>query len=96
MALTKIRDNFQVTIPKAARAAVGLKIGDVVEAVPHRQGVLLKAKTVVDKELEEVRAAYHQAKADAKAGRLSGPFNTADELIAHLHRQPPRRRARKR
>ncbi len=96
MALTKIRQNFQVTIPKAARTAVGFKIGDVVEAIPHRQGVLLKAKAVVDKELDHVRAAYHQAKADAKAGRLSGPFDTADDLIAHLHRQTRRRRARKR
>ncbi len=90
MALTKIRENFQVTIPKAARTAAGLKVGDVVEAVPHRQGVLLKAKAIVDKDLDDVRAAYHRA----KVGRLSGPFDTADDLIAHLHRQ--RRRTRKR
>lgn len=92
MALTKIRENFQVTIPKAARTAVGLKIGDVVEAVPHPQGLLLKAKTVVDKDLEEVRAAYHEAKADAKAGRLSPVFETADEGIAYLRRRRAKRK----
>jgi bifunctional DNA-binding transcriptional regulator/antitoxin component of YhaV-PrlF toxin-antitoxin module len=96
MSLTKVRHNFQVTIPKAARTAAGIRVGDVVEAVPHRQGVLLKAKTVVDKDLEKVSAAYRRAKADAKTGRLSGPFDTADDLVAHLHRETRRRRSRKR
>jgi hypothetical protein len=76
-------------VPCDLRTAAGLKVGDIVEAVPHRQGVLLKAKALVDKDIDDVRAAY----LGARSGRLSGPFDTAGELIAHLHRQ--RRRSRK-
>ena len=33
MGLTRVGPRFQVTIPKAAREAVGLKVGDLMEAL---------------------------------------------------------------
>lgn len=90
--LTKITRNYQVTIPPAARRALKLKIGDFVEATPQRNGVLLRpAKVVTDEGFEqELRRRLSAALADAKAGRLSRPFATADEAIAHLHREARR------
>jgi AbrB family looped-hinge helix DNA binding protein len=37
--------------------------------------------------LEEWQKGERQAERDIKAGRTSGPFTTAKELIAHLHKQ---------
>ena len=49
MSLTKVGPKFQVTIPKDARLAVGLEVGDVVEATVTKNGVLLQPKVVMDK-----------------------------------------------
>jgi AbrB family looped-hinge helix DNA binding protein len=49
MALTKIGPKYQVTIPKAARDAAGLNVGDLVEATVTKDGVLLRPRVVVDK-----------------------------------------------
>jgi len=90
--LTKITRNYQVTIPPAARRALKLKIGDFVEATPQRNGVLLRPAKVVSEEAfeQELRRRLKEGLADAKAGRLSRSFATADEGIAHLHRQARR------
>jgi AbrB family looped-hinge helix DNA binding protein len=96
--LTKITRNYQVTIPPAARRALKLKVGDFVEATPQRNGVLLRpAKVVTDEGFEqELRRRLQEGLADLKAGRTSGPFGTADDLIAHLHRLATRPRRRRR
>jgi len=90
--LTKITRNYQVTIPPAARRALKLRVGDFVEATPQRNGVLLRPAKVVTEEgfEQELRRRLSAALADAKAGRLSRPFATADEAIAHLHREARR------
>jgi AbrB family looped-hinge helix DNA binding protein len=49
MSLTKVGPKFQVTIPKDARLAVGLAVGDVVEATVTKNGVLLRPQVVMDK-----------------------------------------------
>ena len=95
--LTKITRNYQVTIPPAARRALKLKVGDFIEATPQRNGVLLRpAKVVTDEGFEqEVRRRLREGLADLKAGRTSGPFENADDVVAHLHRvatRAPRRR----
>jgi AbrB family looped-hinge helix DNA binding protein len=96
--LTKITRNYQVTIPPAARRALKLRVGDFVEATPQRNGVLLRpAKVVTDEGFEqELRRRLQEGLADLKAGRTSGPFATADDLIAHLHRLSTRPRRRRR
>ena len=97
--LTKVTRNYQVTIPPAARRALKLKVGDFVEATPQRNGVLLRpAKVVTEESFEqELRRRLQEGLADLKAGRTSGPFKSADDLIAHLHRAATRlRRSRRR
>jgi AbrB family looped-hinge helix DNA binding protein len=94
--ITKITRNYQVTIPPAARRALNLKVGDFVEATPRGDGVLLRpARVVTDDTFEqELRRRLEEGLADLKAGRTSGPFETADDLVAHLHRiaRPSRQR----
>lgn len=38
--------------------------------------------------LEEWQEGEREAERDIKAGRVSGPFETVEELLAHLHQQP--------
>ena len=49
---------------------------------------------------QEVSRRLQGGLADVKAGRVSGPFSTVDELFAHLDRSasapPPRKRTRRR
>lgn len=83
MALTKVGPKFQVTIPKVAREAIGLNVGDLLEATPTKNGVLLRPKTVVDKEISKRLEA---AEAAAKAGRVLGPFTSAGAALRALKR----------
>ena len=49
MALTKVGPKYQVPIPKEAREAVGLAVGDLVDATPTKDGVRLRPPAVVQK-----------------------------------------------
>ena len=48
MSTAKVEANYKVTItiPKAARKALGLKVGDEVETVTRKDGVTLRRKTI--------------------------------------------------
>lgn len=83
MALTKVGPKFQVTIPKVAREAIGLNVGDLVEATPTKNGVLLRPKVVVDKDITKRLEA---AEAAVKAGRVLGPFASAGAALRAIKR----------
>jgi len=76
MALTKVGPKYQVTIPKAARDALGIKAGDLVEAKVQGHVVLLRPKVVVDKD-PELEKQLEASEAAVKEGRVLGPFKTA-------------------
>jgi AbrB family looped-hinge helix DNA binding protein len=80
--LTRVGERYQVTIPKEAREAIGLKAGDLVEARPGKGCIVLCPKVVLDKVDVEKRLA--EAEADLKAGRVHGPFGSVDELLSSL------------
>jgi AbrB family looped-hinge helix DNA binding protein len=85
--VTKVGPKYQVTIPKEVREALGLKVGDLVQAaVGKDKTIVLRRKRLVDfdAELEEALA---EAEADYKAGRVLGPFDTAEETVAALKGQ---------
>jgi len=86
MALTKVGPKFQVTIPKVAREAIGLTVGDLVEATPTKDGVLLRPKTVVDKH-PEIDKQIAEGLEDLKKGRVSPAFSSARAAVRYLHRQ---------
>ncbi len=80
---TKIGHRFQVVIPKSIRDAAGLRVGDYVEADFTKQGILLRPKMLVDRDLEN---ALREALADVAAGRMSKPFKSARALVRSLKR----------
>jgi AbrB family looped-hinge helix DNA binding protein len=49
MALVTIKDKFQVTLPAKLRARIGVRVGDLMDATVHADGILLRPKAVVDR-----------------------------------------------
>ena len=77
-ALTRLSTNYQVVVPKAARDAVGLKSGDLLEARVERGGVMLRPKVLTDRPtLAQLKKDIAESKAAVKAGRVLGPFKSA-------------------
>jgi AbrB family looped-hinge helix DNA binding protein len=94
MPISKLGQRRQVVIPKEICDELGLKEGDFVEVTSTEGKVIIKPKKVVD--ADEVltpaqRAVIDkrlaEAEEDIKAGRVSGPFATVDELKQHLDAQ---------
>jgi len=83
MALIKVKDKYQVTLPAEARQELGLEVGDLLEAEVDGGKITLTPKGLVDRELA-------RALQDVKRGRIRGPFATANEAIEALKK--PRRR----
>ena len=87
--LVRVQRKGQVTIPTRLRAQVGLVDGDLVEARAHRGKIVLTPKSVVDREYtpaqrRAIDARLAEGLADIEAGRTFGPFNSSDEMIAHM------------
>lgn len=86
MALIRVGPKYQVTIPKATREAIGLKVGDFVDARVERKGVVtLRPKVLIDKSYIDHR--LQEAEEDIKAGRAYGPFKSAREMSHSLHKK---------
>ena len=79
--LTKITSNFQVTLPAAARKALGLKLGDILEATVQRGAVVLRPKVILVRDAFDVQLKrdIDAGLADVRAGRYLGPFDNADD-----------------
>jgi AbrB family looped-hinge helix DNA binding protein len=75
--IVKVKTKGQVTIPTALRQRAGIDVGDLLEAKIESGKITLTPKTLVDKRLEE-------GMEDVKKGRVQGPFESADDLIASL------------
>jgi bifunctional DNA-binding transcriptional regulator/antitoxin component of YhaV-PrlF toxin-antitoxin module len=87
MPLVKVRTKYQVTLPNAVREQVPVAVGDVLEAKVERGKITLIPKSVVDRAIAE-------GLEDLRKGRTYGPYHSANEAIAALHRMA-RKRARK-
>jgi AbrB family looped-hinge helix DNA binding protein len=81
-ALTRLTGNFQVTMPKDARDALGLKLGDILEAKVERGAVVFRPKVLRDRDdfLKELKKDIQQSKADVAAGRILGTFDNARDF----------------
>ncbi len=49
MALVTVKDKFQVTLPAKLRTRIGVRVGDLMDATVHEDGILLRPKAVVDR-----------------------------------------------
>ena len=95
MPYVTVKNKYQVVIPAKVRERIGIKVGDLLEAKAQRGTVTFTPKSVIDQGLAE-------SLEDFKRGRSYGPFETAEEMIAFLHKsirkssatKKPRRLAR--
>ena len=88
MPLVSVKNKYQVVIPLNVRKKIGLNVGDLLEASVERGKITFTPKSVVDRGIAE-------SLADFKEGRSYGPFETPAELVASLHKEAGKLRARK-
>ena len=89
MALVRITRNFQVSIPKRVRDALGLQEGDFIEVEERDGAIVMLPKKLIDADQAwfwspEWQKAEREAEADIRAGRVSGPFKNVQDLKKHL------------
>jgi len=85
MALVRVKDKFQVTLPNEVRESAGIEVGDYLEARVGAKGVItLVPQSFIDRSIAE-------GLADAKAGRKYGPFRSGaamgSSVKAEIRRQ---------
>ena len=89
MALVRVKDKFQVTLPNKVRELAGVSVGDYLEARIGRKGVItLVPQSFIDRSIAE-------GLADAKAGRTYGPFSNGAEMGASIEANIKKLRAAK-
>lgn len=79
MALVKVKEKFQVTLPVSVRERAGIGLGDILEIKVRGRKITLTPKSAIDRELAK-------SLDDFKAGRFIGPFKTARSAIRALRR----------
>lgn len=92
MAVVRIGTKRQITIPREALDELALAPGDLVEIQVRDDGLHLVPQHLVPRdqawfwtpEWQEMEREASEAITD---GHVSGPFETAEELIAHLRAQ---------
>ena len=87
MPTVKIGVGRQVVIPKEIHDRLGLAPGDRLDVSLRGHEMVFTPKTIVDKRLE-------QALADVRAGRVHGPYASADEMLESLAARKKKTRKR--
>ncbi len=90
MAITKVGPKNQITIPAELVKRLGLKRGDFLEVQADENGLHLVPQKLIPRDqawywTKEWQAMEREADEEIAEGRLSGPFETAEELLRHLH-----------
>lgn len=88
MALVKVKEKYQLTLPADIRKKADLNVGDVLEAKVQGRKITLAPKVLVDREFIEKRLA--EAEEDLRKGRVSRPYTSAKAFIRALHREAKR------
>jgi len=86
--LVKVTRGGQITLPAAIRRAAGIDVGDYVEVTVTEDGLVLKAKQVIDRAqayfwTAEWQRAEREAQAEIDAGQ-GRRFDSVEALIADL------------
>jgi AbrB family looped-hinge helix DNA binding protein len=82
MALVKVKEKYQVTLPASVRQKAGVAVGDLLEAKVLGKKITLTPKIVIDRAFIEKRLA--EGLEDIRKGRVYGPFASAEELVRSL------------
>lgn len=89
MPTIKITSNGAITLPAKYRRALGLGIGDFVNAELKKGQVVLKPAKIIDAEDEwfwtkEWQEGEAEADQDIAEGRVTGPFDKAEDFLKEL------------
>jgi AbrB family looped-hinge helix DNA binding protein len=88
MPTVKLGTSRQIVIPKKLYEALRLAPGDYLEVELYQGNrLLVTPKELVDKHPEITRR-LEEAEANVRAGRVIGPFETAEEAIKALKSTP--------
>lgn len=89
MAYAKVTRNFQISIPKEIRDRLRIEEGDYIEVIERDGEIVLVPKKMIDADqawfwTPEWQKGEREADEDIKAGRVTGPFKTIEELKKHF------------
>lgn len=93
-----------MTLPTGIRSAMGLADGDLVDVKVSGRRIVITPTLVIDRSkfptaddeyTPEQRRVIDARLAKAEKGPFHGPFNTADEMIAHVKAELKKRAATK-
>lgn len=84
MSIVTVKSKFQVVIPQSLRRQVKVRVGDLLEACVVGGKITFTPKSLIDREIAE-------GLEDFKKGRTYGPFDSAEDMIASLHRMTRKR-----
>ena len=88
MPLVTVKAKYQVTLPTSVRRGAKLAVGDILEAKVQGKKITLTPKSLVDRELA-------LALEDVRKGRVVGPFDSADAMLADLQKRVAQHQKRK-
>jgi AbrB family looped-hinge helix DNA binding protein len=88
MAIVKVKEKFQVTLPAKLRKRTGVEVGDFLEARVERGKITLTPKSLVDRRLAE-------ALEDVRRERVYGPFDGHPPMVKSLHSNVRKRGVKK-
>jgi len=91
VAIVKVRDKAQITLPVAIRRALGIKEGDYLEAEIQGNKLILTPQVFVAKSepvtlSEQGEQMLEEALDDIRAGRVK-EADDVESMIAELHRE---------
>jgi len=90
-----VKNKIGLTVPPSVQHQAGFKTGDVVEFKVSGGVITIipKLPTADDEYTPEQRRIIDAQLDEAEKGPFHGPFNTADEMIAHMKSQLRKRTA---
>jgi AbrB family looped-hinge helix DNA binding protein len=83
MALVKVKEKYQVTLPADVRKKAGVAVGDVLEAKAQGKKITFIPTSVIDRDIAISLREFRE-------GKGHGPFKSAKEAIRLLHREAKR------
>ena len=89
--LVKVKRHYQITLPGNLRHKFNITEGDYMEIEHQKEGIFIRPVKVVRPDHEyfytkEWQKGEAAADKDIVAGRISGPFETAEDLIKKLEK----------
>ena len=89
--LVKVKRHYQITLPGNLRHKFNINEGDYMEIENQEEGILIRPVKVVHPDHEYFYTKEWQkgeaiADKDIAAGRISGPFESAEDLINELEK----------